>query len=347
MVFTDLHHPYVGAHIGLYEPSPDNGVSWGAETKPPARYDQIRFDAVDVLHVGSFITTKEGHLSIGGSEDQPGGKKFNYAHRFEYIVKKARKMNPNIRIIAEQMFSGNEAYDNLGKDPHKITTMVDIFTNSVRDFLLAWQAKPDVVFEGKLVSLRIDGYDVDYEGEVVKPFTHDLLTKLHEKLNTDQKRPFSVGITPYKTDEDQFLNSSMAKSCDFVNMQRYDGGKYTMPKDYLEQGAIEGLDPAKLVYGIQIETPSLNAVANDTIEKIAEAPWTKIEGKRVAGIWTWRLGSTPWESENLIQVWLYNLVHGKKADGTSDLSFVPLMHQGKVPDLNTVKQDWQKRGGAV
>jgi hypothetical protein len=338
MVFS-IPKPYVGAHLGIYDPGPDNGQSWEKEIDPPARFEQIRFDAVDVLHVGNFITTKDGHFSIGTVDHG----KVSLANRFEHIVKTARWMNPDIKIIAEQMYSGGEGFDNLDKDAETTATMVNIYTDSVRDFLQTWQAKPDITYKGKTISLRIDGYDIDHEGSVRRKCAKDVLSQVRAKVNglteqDSQKRPFIVGITPARA-QGAFLDKSMADSCDFVNMQRYSGGAGTLPEAYLAKGAIEGLDPAKLTYGIEIETPIRNAVANNTIDLIAKAPWTVVKDKngnekKVAGIWTWRLGSN-WEFENLIQVWLYNLVHGTKKEVN-----------GKVPDLDLVKQEWKKNGGA-
>ena len=332
MVFS-IPKPYVGAHLGIYDPPPDNGQSWEKETDPPAMFEQIRFDAVDVLHVGHFITTKDGHFSIGTVDHG----KVSLANRFEYIVKTARWMNPDIKIIAEQMYSGGEGFDNLDKDANTTATMVNIYTDSVRDFLQTWQAKPDITYKGKTISLRIDGYDIDHEGSVIRKCTKDVLSQVRAKVDKlteqdPQKRPFIVGITPAWA-QGVFLDKSMADSCDFVNMQRYSGGAGTLPEAYLAKGAIEGLDPAKLTYGIEIETPRRNAVANNTIDLIAKAPWTVVKGKNVAGIWTWRLGSK-WEFENLIQVWLYNLVHETKKEVN-----------GKVPDLDLVKEEWKKNGG--
>lgn len=130
----------------------------------------------------------------------------------------------------------------------------------------------------------------------------------------------------------------MAKSCDFVNMQRYSGGAGTKPEAYLAKGVIEGLGLAKLTYGIEIESPGNNAEENGTIDRIAKAPWTAVKDahgkeKKVAGIWTWRLGSN-WQFENLIQVWLYNLVHGTK-----------LQVDGQVPTTEHMKAEWIKGGG--
>jgi hypothetical protein len=329
--------PYVGAHLGIFEPGPDNNLAWDKETDPPGMFEKVRFDAVDILHVSHFITTKDGHFTIGSVADG----KVSLANRFEHIVKIARWHNPHIKIIAEQMYSGNEAFDNLETGDQTTTaTMVNTFTDSIRDFLQTWQAKPDITYKGRTISLRIDGYDIDHEGETKRRCTKDVLSQVRAKVDVltqkdSLKRPFIVGLTPgYIITEAAFLDKSMAHSCDFINMQRYSGGDSTLPEAYLAKGAIEGLDPAKLTYGIEIETPSANAPENDTIERIAKAPWTKVKGKHVAGIWTWRLGSK-WEFENLMQVWLYNLVHGTKKEVN-----------GKVPDVDWVKQEWAKAGGA-
>ena len=328
--------PYVGAHLGIFEPGPDNNLAWDKETDPPAMFEKVRFDAVDILHVSHFITTKNGQFTIGNVANG----KVSLANRFEHIVKIARWQNPSIKIIAEQMYSGNEAFDNLEKgDPKDTAAMVNTYTDSVRDFLQTWQAKPDITYKGKTISLRIDGYDIDHEGMTMRPCTKDVLSQVRAKVdaitkNDPQKRPFIVGLTPAFTSQDAFLDKSMAHSCTFINMQRYSGGAGTTPEDYLAKGAIEGLDPAKLTYGIEIESPGNNAAESNTIDLIAKAPWTKVKTKQVAGIWTWRLGSN-WEFENLMQVWLYNLVHGTKKEVN-----------GKVVDADLVKPEWTKNGGA-
>lgn len=330
----DLPTPYVGAHFGIYDPAPKDGQSWEII---PEVFDKIRFDAVDVLHVSHFVTTDKAKFEVGVKDNT------SLMKRFEYIVKTARSMNPKIKIIAEQMYSAKEGFDNLDRAPAKTREMVDLYSSSVRDFLQTWQNKPSVVHNGKTVSLRIDGYDVDHEGSVIRECTKDVLSSVRAKLNKltqedPQKRPFIVGITPAWA-QNVGLDDSMADSCDFVHMQRYSGGKDTLPEDYLEDGAIPSLDPAKLTYGIETEGPNRNAYENNTIDKIKQAPYTVVKGrdgheKKVAGIWTWRLGSN-WEFENLMQVWLYNLVHKTE-----------LEVDGSVPTDDLMKQKWEKNGGA-
>lgn len=171
--------PYIGAHIGLYDPRPENGQTWETETTPPARFEKIRFDAVDILHVGHFMATESGHFSFGTVDNG----KASIANRFEYIVKTARAMNPNIKIIAEQMYSNKEGFDKLDKDPAKTATMVEVYANSVRDFLQTWQNKPNVNYKGKSISLHIDGYDVDHEGSTIRECTKDVLSHVRAKLD--------------------------------------------------------------------------------------------------------------------------------------------------------------------
>ena len=303
----------------------------------------IRFDAVDVLHLGHFITTKDGLFDFGVVDrSKDGVGKGTIAKRFEHIVKVARSMNPNIEILVEQMYSGGEGFDNLekwddaaGKIDEKATlAMVDKYTSSVRDFLQTWQAKPNGTYNGKSISMRIDGYDCDHEGTTVRECTKDVLSQLRTKLNAlteqdTQKRPFIIGLTPARSDA--FLDKSMAKSCDIINMQRYSGGKWTMPEAYLD--AIDGLVPGKLTYGIEIETLKANSDVNDTIEKLAKIPAMTVRGGKLRGLWTWRLGSNR-VFENLMQVWLYNTVNGTK-----------LEVNGKVPDATLVKAEWKKNGG--
>jgi hypothetical protein len=243
------------------------------------------------------------------------------------------------------MYSTNEGFDNLEKldstgvkiDTTATAAMVNTYTDSVRDFLQAWQAKPNATYKGASVSMRIDGYDIDHEGTTMRECTKYVLSQLRIKLNKltqqdDQKRHFIIGLTPAYTSPDAYLDKSMAHSCDIINMQRYSGEQGQTAESYL--AAIEGLVPEKLTYGIEIETPSQNSSANDTIDKIAQIPSMKVNGKPLRGIWTWRLGSN-WEFENLMQVWLYNMVHGTEKKVNS-----------KVPDLQWVKDEWKKNNGS-
>lgn len=87
MVFS-IPKPYVGAHIGIYNPGSDPG-QWGERDSPTSHVREIRFDAGDILHLGHFITTKDGHFSIGTHKEDVSHP-VSLAHRFEHIVKTAR-----------------------------------------------------------------------------------------------------------------------------------------------------------------------------------------------------------------------------------------------------------------
>lgn len=172
---------------------------------------------------------------------------------------------------------------------------------------------------------------------------------LREKLDNltkndthNPKRKFYVGLTPCRTHPDiAHLDTSMAKSCDFINAQRYSGGAGTVPEDYLH--AIPGLDAGQIAIGLETENPDFNAVTNNTIDQIEKVPWLEVEDKngvkkKVGGVWTWRLGSK-WEFQNLFQVWLYNVVHKTNLK-------VHWNGQDIVPHKDLVKHEWVHRKGS-
>ncbi|KAH6957888.1 hypothetical protein BKA56DRAFT_197136 [Ilyonectria sp. MPI-CAGE-AT-0026] len=291
---------FVGAHIYLPEPGIE-GDSWD---NIPNSWNEIRFDAVDVLFISSFFVNKidysimlstgdDGTTSLGG--------------RFEWVIRAARSKNPNIKIILEQFYGSCEG----GGDYEIISNASEVvqYANSVSNFIETYYNRTLPALDGPgEVSARIDGLDVDVEGgNLSSNLLSSILTTLRgsfDELSSKLSAPrLTVSICPaWPTN----LNASMAQSCDYVNMQNYSGGEGTDPSVFLQ--AIPGLsEQQQLSWGFASETPSANTTQTFAAVK---AKAQQIMNGRFAGTYNWRLNSTDYPFENDFQVWLYNFVHG-------------------------------------
>ncbi|KAM7183792.1 hypothetical protein V8F33_013371 [Rhypophila sp. PSN 637] len=304
---------FVNSHVLLIEGSEIAGI-------PPA-WNHIRFDAVDVLFVGPFS------VKVGGTDFILGdGSDLNLDARFEWVVRAARTQNSNIKIVVVQYMDESDNQDNtdfksFGTDETKITR----YAKSVASFVKGYYNKtlPALSGSGRL-SARIDGYDVDVEGSNLS----ENLPRVVAAVRMELKPCFSVSITSFRA---EFLDSSIASSCDYISMQNYDGGAETEPEDYLT--AVKGFKRERLVWGLHSERPWVNNVACQKFEGVKSKVKEVSDGKAL-GIWNWRLNSDNYVYENLFQVWLYNAVHGTRLHALVDDSKLEYI----------VERYWQKGG---
>ena len=231
----------------------------------------------------------------------------------------------------------------------KTSELIDGYTSSVRDILAQWQNEKSTEDQNR--SLRVDGYDVDYEWDNfqqpgdgnLQPYAPTILSQFRIKLDALSKSPpFYVSITPAST---LCLDGSLADILDYVNMQRYDGG-WPTAADYIS--AIPGLPQAKITWGISGERPSKNHNAksiDDVIRRIIDGDTVGVLG----GMFNWRLNSDNWVYENMLQVALYNKINAKKnPDGLEKLVNEGWGTGGRIkvdpgaqpPDTGYTEQDW-------
>ena len=295
--------PVVGAHVYLPEPSPAAGNTWD---QIPTPWQSIRFDAVDVLFISPFKISDSDYTFDLDVVD--GG---SLLERFKWVVATARSTNLNIKIILEQWWNPDiEKPGSVTSDFRVLddSTKIQTYADSVADFLEVWynvrlpSSNPG---EGT-VSARLDGWEVDVEGGNLEQPLPTVLTAvrasldgLRDKLNSQK---FSVSVTPAWPD---YLDSSVALSVDYIDMQNYDGGYNTSPKDYKD--AIPGLQDSQLIWGISAESPKKNTLPDFECVKAKAQAVAKGE---VSGVWVWRLNSDNLVYENMFQVWLYGVVHG-------------------------------------
>jgi hypothetical protein len=288
---------WVGTHILLDEPGKVNG-SWDSI---PEAWKSVRFDAMDVLFISPiFINTNDKSIMISTAKDGQ-----SLVERFKWIIRAARSANANVKIILEQFFGqcpGGSDFRTIEDSEQAIHK----FAMSVGNFMEQWYGHRLPSIDGTTsVSARIDGYDVDVEEGTMVEALPKILAAVRGILNVSGQKlrhRFSVSITPAWT---RHLNGSVAQSCDYINMQNYDGGKGMDPDEFLR--AVPGLKREQLAWGFSSEQPWLN-----TAQSFAEveAKVREVINNSYVGVWTWRINSNNNAYENMFQVWLYNLVHG-------------------------------------
>ncbi|KAF5024859.1 hypothetical protein F66182_3098 [Fusarium sp. NRRL 66182] len=304
---------FVASHFLLTEPEPKGGETWNTI---PDYWANTRFDAIDVLFISPFHV-KPDDLTLELGE---GAK--NLVERFNWVIRAARSKNPNIIIVLEQFYHDPDQvpssdFQLFNVDQGKIKTYAD----SVASFIESYYNKtlPAVSGSGH-VSARIQGYDVDVEGSTQEPDLPKILSAVRQSLDTLSQKlggpRFSVSISPAWTD---YFDSSMAKSCDYINMQNYSGGAETFPQDYHD--AIHGLQQNQLVWGFCSEQPDHSTPDCQTFSGM-KTQAQKIKSGGFVGTYTWRVNSDNHVFENIYQVWLHNLIHGNTLPDSKPESLV-------------------------
>jgi hypothetical protein len=292
----------------MNEPGMVNG-SWD---NIPESWKQIRFDAVDILFISPIFINKSTYAVMIATGDDGG----SFQGRFDWIIRAARTKNPNVKIILEAFYGdcpGGSDFRLLA-DPKNDQVGVDMniknYSKSVAAMIESYYNKTfeSINDPNNRVSGRINGYDIDVESGTMRPFLPKIVSAVRDDLNLLSQRQFgggahfTVSLSPAWGD---YLDSSMAQSCDYINMQNYSGGKGTTPDVYMR--AIRGLRLEQLVWGFTPEKPSANtteswASVKTAAQEVANGKWP--------GTYTWRLNSDNTAYENIFQVWLYNIVHG-------------------------------------
>ena len=102
----------------------------------------------------------------------------------------------------------------------------------MRDFLASWQLQT-ATYGGKNISLRVDGYDVDYEIGNTVNLAITVYAKLRakiDKLAGDRIPKYLLTVTSANIKGIH----DIAPHVDFINMQNYDGGRKFSPDNYVD-----------------------------------------------------------------------------------------------------------------
>lgn len=318
--------PVVGAHFYVGDASAE-------ELKTiPSEWYFTRFDAVDILYVGPLVCRKTDHL-FSLQYVNKDNEFIDYTPRFEWVIKRARSANPQIKIIASQWWGKDNVLADLKSSRDEVaispetTARIEKYTDSVRDFLASWQQKT-YVHDGKTISLRVDGYDVDYEiGNRV-----DIITNVFEKIRAKvdqftgahQIPPYLLTLTPDRSihvkEVDPFVN--------YINMQNYDGGRVLSASDYIN--IIQpSSPPSKLIWGLTAENTSLNYPNSNTGGVLSlDEQLGEVSRLNLGGLFVWRLTSDNWVYENAVQVYIWNKLHPEATKLFAPPGLDANVHQG-------------------
>ncbi|KAK0702305.1 hypothetical protein B0H67DRAFT_676491, partial [Lasiosphaeris hirsuta] len=309
MTPTALPRPIAAAHIMIFPEGDDK-----ASDTPIKNWGHIRFDAVDLLLIHGFTSSKSGDFIVGDRLEA----------RLKWVIDTAKGKNPNIKIFAQQ---------NYGEDKLPLLAEKNLFQRyaaSVVPVLEKW---------------GLHGYDLDYEleGGQVIPGVVQLLADIHghcagKYLVSISPAEYTGLFDPHSANLDKH---PLQNHVDLVNLQTYSGG-LMRPNDLAAW--LRVFPPHKVLVGAWPESSGLrgdqaNAWSVDQIEEVYENA-RDTRGK-LAGIHLWRLNSDVLVWENAAQVMFYNYLHGGTG-GKKNTNCTPEQIKAAwYQDHNSVHKGWQ------
>lgn len=276
-----------------------------ASVIPPQWY-YARFDTTDILYVCSFFVlprqdpvTRSPRYKFGLQDGEAdNGWLGRYENRFKWVVAEARTQNPSIRIIAGMMMWKDSDENPLHIQDLDVLQTPESrteFAASVKELLLEKSKETLINSAGVAVPARIDGFDIDLEGGNLQPYLPEVLANLRSAFDSvGPSKKFYLSVTPAWTDS---LDASCAASLDYLNMQNYDGGRYTGPEAYRE--VMPDLQHAQMLWGMSSEDPG----AMNTCNSVEDAV-DRCKNLGLGGIMTWRLNSINWVYQQMLQIQL-------------------------------------------
>ena len=299
--------PVVGAHFYIGDTESADLLK-----QIPPDWHYTRFDAVDILYVGPVVCHATNHtFSLQYFKKDHGHHvSVDYSARFEWVIKQARYQNPQIKIIASQWYGDDNVLNDLkDTDPTITTDRIEKYTDSVRDFHASWQRKT-YSHDGRDISLRVDGYDVDYEPNnnvAIAPKVYEKIRGKVEKFTGDNRiPPYLLSLTPATSE----YVKEIAPFVDYINMQNYDGGIWVSPEEYIS--IIKPSPPSKLIWGLNAEVTEKNYPkhSNENTNFLSiDEQLSVVSRLHLGGMWVWRLSSDNWVYENAVQLYVYNKLH--------------------------------------
>ena len=255
----------------------------------PPYWSEIDFTHVDVLNVGPLGVQPDGTFGLYKSAATG-----DLANRFKWVLQTARTHNPGIKIIVSQWWGSKgeviwgRPLSALGDD-----AAVQKYTASVHDFLASYLT----------TSGGVDGYDIDYESDNVDQHTEDITKQIRAQLSRLSQatggRPFYLTVSPSDTGG---LTKAVAGYLDLVNLQTYAGGRWSIDPDKF---TALGLKSTQLLYGICPETDCDSPSLDDVKKAYTD--------KTLGGIHLWRLNSDNYRDEGVMQLRVYDFLHGTSA----------------------------------
>ncbi|HEU4607509.1 MAG TPA: glycosyl hydrolase family 18 protein, partial [Chitinophagaceae bacterium] len=222
----------------------------------------------------------------------------------QYVLRDARKVNPNIKFLATMIYSGNQtlaAIFSCGGDPQAQATA---FANNLVAYLQA---------------NGMNGIDIDWEGDVANLMTQTQFQILFSTIRNvfdAQTEKYYLTMAPawaYSTYDFPTLNSAF----DIISPQFYDG---TPLSEFLQAG----MSPSKIGYGAQFEPG--NAAPNASAQQVWNAVSSGFsysgQSYNYLDIFMWRLNSGNFQFEQAQLMILSQLANPPLGNNFDDTAIV-------------------------
>ena len=297
--------PLVNAWIFLNEDEPA-GTNYNSSNSSYQQLIQNNvYQSVDILNI-CFLTTlptspktvPQGDgssytLSTGNPPpSHPGG--LTNQDYMQYIVRDARKNNPNIKIAVTLV------YGPASSDPNSNgRAIANIFANSK----VSPQQNANNFAANMMAYLKkyeLDGFDIDWESELSDVTTQQqfamVVNAIGAQFRQQTNKPYYLTLSPAVAThlDAAAVNSNM----DFVNLQLYSG--FTLPSDFVKAG----VDAKLFAYGAKFES---------NFQTASEAFQDNQKNYHYKIFTCWRLNSNNYVFEQQQQQSLHQLVFPKAA----------------------------------
>jgi hypothetical protein len=269
-------------------------------------YSNINFLGIaffEVVPGGNGFTIQVGNGCHLGNTATPN-KLLSNQDYLQYVLRDARKVNPNIKFLATMVYSGNQtlaAIFSCGGDPQ---TQATAFANNLVTYLQ---------------TNGMNGIDIDWEGDVSNLMTQtqfQILFSTIRKVFDAQTEKYYLTMAPawsYSTYDFPTVKSAF----DFVSPQFYDG---TSLSEFLQAG----MPASKIGYGAQFEPGNMAPNASAQQVWSAVAPGFPYEGTayNFLDIFMWRLNSGNYQFEQAQLMILSQLANPPISNNFDDTAIV-------------------------
>jgi hypothetical protein len=280
----------VNAWLFLNEDEPANSGYSSGDSCFQRLIGKRVYDAVDTLFIAfvNVVPTSPTTIPVGdsstftlanGDVSHPGG--LNNADYMAYIVRDARKTNPNIRFLTTLNWGEGDMLSKIfakAKTPPERAAAAKAFAGNMLAFLRHW---------------GLSGFDIDWESPLSDDTSEADLTLLLNVIGTAfraQNPPLLLTLSPVTAEN--LDAGAVNKNVAFLNLQLYGG---TSPDEYTGIG----IDASLLAYGAKFESNYQDA----------EQAYQGAVAGHYATITQWRLNSSNFVYEQDQQRRLYQLAH--------------------------------------
>jgi len=265
------------------------------------------YGSTDMLNVCFFNTVRLGDgtytIQIGNIDKvHPGGG--TNADYLQWVVRDARKVNPEIKILATLGYGADE-FTGIFAGPESV-----------------WEASALAFGKNLLAYLRahdLDGFDVDWEDPLDSSLTQQqfgiLFRAIRAAFDEARDKYYYLTLSPADfPDNLQYIDAAAVNACvDFLNLQLY--SQFITKDEYTGIG----IDAKLLAYGAKFESKG-NGVAAPYQD--AQSAYQGMQSGGYGIATQWRLNSGDYQFEQAQQMLLHQLVYGAPGPQFDDTPIV-------------------------